>query len=194
MERAKTLSGETAGQFEIELSMLIDLAVSQGVRSYLEIGARHGDTFHRAMSALPKGSAGVAVDMPGGLWGKPKTDTALNRRIAELNGMGYNTRAVYGDSHSEKTVTDVSQSAPFDLVFIDADHTYEAVKKDWELYCPMAKLVAFHDIVGHGQKCRRFPVEVPRLWAEIAPGRRWTQFIAPGSKMGIGVIFNPPAE
>jgi hypothetical protein len=75
---------------------------------------------------------------------------------------------------------------------IDGDHRYEGVKADWEAYRKVASIIAFHDIVGDGQaeKKTNIPVEVPRLWQEIkASGLRVREFIAPGSKMGIGVVI-----
>ena len=50
---------------------------------------------------------------------------------------------------------------------IDGDHTYEGVKRDFELYSRLTSrdgLIAFHDIVPN-----RFDpeIEVDRLWREL---------------------------
>jgi len=43
------------------------------------------------------------------------------------------------------------------ILFIDADHHYEAVKKDFELYAPLcADIVAIHDIVTKSAGVHRF--------------------------------------
>lgn len=36
----------------------------------------------------------------------------------------------------------------FDLVFIDGDHSYDAVKFDFHMYTKVAGMIAFHDIAG----------------------------------------------
>src|SRR5690606_15397754 len=64
----KTFSGRQASQDEAELTGFLRLLQDRGVRRYLEVGARHGDTFHYLMTGLPVGSVGVAVDLPGALW------------------------------------------------------------------------------------------------------------------------------
>lgn len=58
-------------------------------------------------------------------------------KIVEVRGWSYD-------------VVDVIKSLnkPVDLLFIDGDHSYEGVKKDWDLYSPMLKrnsVVIFHD-------------------------------------------------
>lgn len=52
----------------------------------------------------------------------------------------------------------------FDLVLIDANHTYESVKADWTHYAPFAsKAIALHDIAG-----LRDCDGVAQFWREIA--------------------------
>ena len=40
----------------------------------------------------------------------------------------------------------LTQDSPFDLCFIDGNHSYEAVKRDYEAFGENAKIAVFHDI------------------------------------------------
>jgi len=204
----KTFSGRAASQHPDELGPFTDLLVAHGVRSYLEIGARHGDTFHHVMSALPVGSVGIAVDLPGGAWGQAKSQPALLRAVKDLTARGYRCAAVFGDSTSPEVFTAVAQALDrlavnhesprgFDAALIDGDHRYAGVSRDYRIWGPCAPITAFHDVAGEGvrQKTTGDPVEVPRLWREIKadPGGpcEIREFIGEGSAMGIGVIIRP---
>ncbi len=186
--RYKTFSGRPGSQMKKELDALVKLFKDKGVQSYLEIGARDGDTFHEIMCALPVGSRGVAVDLPGGLWGKRQTINNLKLAIDDLKARGYDVHLIVGDSQSQEVADMVEELGPYDAAFIDGDHTFKGVSRDWSLYQDMAPMVAFHDIVGHDQfeKVSKNPVEVPRFWAYIK-NDKCLEFIAPDSKMGIGV-------
>jgi hypothetical protein len=187
-----TFSGRRASQNAHELRSFMKLLQSKNVQSYLEIGAREGDTFHDIMMILPRGSRGVAVDLPGGKWGKFTTRPKLERAVADLVKRGYRASCYFGDSTTDASRSTIRMRGPYDAILIDGDHSYEGVKKDWENYGEWAPIVAFHDIAGHDQyeQVHGTPVEVPRLWNELRVDRNFLEYIDDGSKMGIGVILN----
>ena len=87
-----------------------------------------------------------------------------------------------------------------DLLFIDGDHSYAAVKKDCEIYYPMTRhIVALHDI-SHPYS-PAIPEETMRMWAEIIayPStdvhiavQRYnfaTTGMSAGRQMGIGICL-----
>jgi len=57
---------------------------------------------------------------------------------------------ILGDSHDERTLGTLKKmlnGRPVNLLFIDGDHNYEAVKRDYELYAPLVEnIIALHDI------------------------------------------------
>lgn len=59
---------------------------------------------------------------------------------------------IVGDSHDPATVARLQErlaGRQIDLLFIDGDHSYGSVRRDYELYAPLTRhLVAFHDMVG----------------------------------------------
>lgn len=195
-EGLKCFSGRAPSQMAGELLPFIDFMRARGCRRYLEVGARHGDTFHQIMSTLDAGALGVAVDLAGGLWGTLESKVALLKANADLVERGVDARVIFGDSHSREVIKQCAALAPFDFALIDGDHTYAAVAQDFRDYAPLARYVAFHDIVGHTQSTKkghaRIAVEVPRLWAEIKDQYECWEFIAPGSQMGIGVVKVKP--
>lgn len=73
----------------------------------------------------------------------------------------------------------------YDLVIIDADHRYEAAKRDFELYGEMGRRVMFHDIAGL-RECDG----AQQLWNEIKQGEHGAlccEVIADGDqRAGIG--------
>lgn len=186
-------SGRCPSQMEGELRGFIALLMEEGVKRYLEVGAREGDTFYEVMHALGQDALGVALDLPGGAWGNRRTKHGLKDCISTLKHEGYKASCIFGDSQATGTLQIAQGRGPYDAILIDGDHRYEGVKADWENYQRMGRLIAFHDIVGFDQREKKengAEVEVPRLWAEIkASGKRTQEFIDEGSKMGIGVVW-----
>jgi cephalosporin hydroxylase len=106
-----------------------------------------------------------------------------------------NYQFLRGDSHSEETadrVREIVGHIPVGLLFIDGDHAYEGVKRDWELYSPLVKpggWIAFHDIVDGP----RTGGGVTRLFRELQTQYVGRSFIlAEGSDWGgIGAVTIP---
>jgi len=188
----RSLSGGKLAQAPKELAGLATLLRDLGATSFLEIGSRHGDTLFELAMLVPSLTRFMAVDLPGGRWGRRGSEKNLDRAAWILERMGKQAEVLYGRSLDEAIVARAKAAAPWDFVLIDADHTYQGVKSDWQVYGPLAgKAVAFHDIVGEGKRnITGLKIEVPRLWRELkAEGRPVREFIDPPARMGIGVVL-----
>ena len=188
-----TFSGRNASQSEVELQAFVAFMRERSCSRYLEVGARHGDTFHYVALALGTDSACVALDLPGGSWGVASSVRSLMLVRQDLVRRGHaGVHVVLGSSHDPVVIAQVGARGPFDFALIDADHSYAAVAQDFRDYAPMAQYVALHDIVGDTQATtrngQRIAVEVPRLWAELKGKFESWEFVDDGSQMGIGVV------
>jgi predicted O-methyltransferase YrrM len=74
-----------------------------------------------------------------------------------------------------------------DFLFIDADHTYEGVKRDFELYSTLVAeggLIGFHDIAPVAPT---IDYGVRRFWEELKPNYKWQEIIADPRQRGFGI-------
>lgn len=178
---------------ELEYRWLLGIFKAEGVRSYLEIGSRYGDSLRYVAKRLPRGSRIVSVDWPGARWGYAGSGTWLKKRVAELNRDSYDAHVFLGDSKDPDIIAAVKALGPFDAVHIDGDHSYDGVTADWGNYGPMGRIVTFHDISWkRPQPQGRGEIEVPRFWKELkASGRYRTdeKSETPNKDRGIGVVW-----
>lgn len=168
-----------------EFSRWLELLETFDASAYLEIGSCFGHTLRMASAhlctSLPEI---VSVDLGVGVGALEGEDTAAYlRKVAGNIG----AHLIIGDSHSQDTLDQVMAVSPhYDACFIDGDHTYEGVKRDWEMYGPLCRMVAFHDIYYAFGNCG-----VGRFWEEIRnSGKGVVEIRAKNAKYGIGVIFN----
>lgn len=171
-----------------ELAAFIQLLTAHGVRSYLEIGARYGQTLEAVGLALPVPSVLVAVELPGAWWGRDDSWPVLQAVAERLRAHGHAVHIVEGDSHARETRDAVTAIRPtYDAVFIDADHREPAVRQDWAHYGTIGRLVGFHDIAPEPHNVR---IEVPVVWRELVAQYPSVDFVDPAAPgMGIGVLF-----
>lgn len=162
-----------------ELAKLIQAAAPQ--RS-LEIGTNYGGTLYLLCALSPPGARVISVDLPAGQFGGgyPRRKIPLYRRFPRN---GQQLHLIRGDSHAPKTLAHVERllaGDKLDYLFIDGDHTYEGVKRDFE--------IAFHDIAVH---TKEKSCEVDRFWNEIKQRFHHREFIEDPKQgwAGIGVLF-----
>ena len=147
-------------------------------KNVMEIGFRRGGTL-AVWHELSRGKV-IGVDLP---------DEFSKQRAGELGKAYARTFFVLSDSHLAATLQDVTyilQGEPLDLLFIDGDHSYEGVLRDWEMYAPLVRpggIVAFHDIQAN-PAC-----EVKALWEMLNQQREHREFNIGGPWGGIGVLY-----
>lgn len=182
-----------AAQKPSELIGLVDLVQEQRPSTVLEIGTMSGGTL-RAWCACAADDAQItSIDLPDGRWGGGY-DVSEVARLNSYTRDAQNLTLIRGDSHDPVIRADVDH-LEIDFLFIDGDHTYEGVKRDFEDYSPLVKaggLIAFHDVLPHPNvpEC-----DVDQLWAELRERHEVEEFLSPeethhewGQWGGIGVV------
>jgi predicted O-methyltransferase YrrM len=99
------------------------------------------------------------------------------------------------DSHDTRTLEKVRKllaDRALDLLFVDGDHSYDGVKKDFEMYSPLVArggTIAFHDIV---EGTEASVGGVPRFWRELKQTHRHSEFVKSWQQggWGIGVLLD----
>jgi predicted O-methyltransferase YrrM len=169
----------------MELGQVI--AAAKPVRA-LEIGTARGGTLFVLCRLAASDATVISLDLPHGAFGGGYSllRMPLYRRFASP---GQSLHLIRADSHDMDTLERVRKilgPEPLDYLFIDADHTYEGVKRDFEMYSPLVRkggTVVFHDIVQEELGC-----EVPRFWSEIKDQYLSREIIDAEENFGIGVL------
>lgn len=97
---------------------------------------------------------------------------------------------IVGDSSNSDIQREILKNGPYDVIFIDGDHSYDGVKRDWEFAQKIksARIIAFHDI-ANTIKHRSEGCEVDRLWGEIKATNSTSEKIVGCGWGGIGVVI-----
>jgi len=181
-----------AMQKPTELMLLLESLKGKVLKTVVEIGTANGGVFWALCQMADPDAQLISIDLPGGEFGGGYKTDAIEKFKKFKQGR-QRLDFLMEDSHdleTKKKLQSLLKNESVDLLFIDGDHTYKGVKKDWKMYSPFVKkggLVVFHDICLHLNVPR---CEVEKFWKEIKKGKRVVEYIDQNdiSWGGIGVI------
>jgi len=188
-------AGELAASQKLdEILPFLDRVAALAPRAVCEVGTSGGGTLYLLTRVAAPDAVIVSVDL--------EIPPHLAAARARLVRGSQRLVSLAGDSQTEAMVDRVRAALgdrPLDVLFIDGDHSYEGVKRDWELYSPLVRpggLIGLHDIQEDYATSRGTPTaaisgEVPRFWRELREAHRTEELIADPDQdgYGIGVVY-----
>lgn len=176
-----------------ELERLVEIYAKREPARVLEIGTHTGGTLnHWCHNGSPQTVVGVDIGEHDNYM---KDFVFWKARHSDLH-------LIRGHSQDSLVISKIWDLGPYDFIFIDGDHTYEGVLRDWQTAVSASApdaVVAFHDIVAHGGPWEE--IAIHELWAEIKGGDHgrceWEEIIHSlnpeecifGWPLGIGVVY-----
>lgn len=189
-------------QMRLEFRQLLQEVDQIKPQAMLEIGTANGGSLFALSQVCAPDAHIISVDLPRGEFGGgyPMWKVPLYKSFAKP---GQRLDLVRGDSHADAVVEQVRQllgGRSLDLLFIDGDHSYDGVRRDFESYRTLVRpggIIAFHDIsppeadrAAIDAQSAEQPGEVPQFWSELKTQGPAQEFIDPDRHgcMGIGMI------
>jgi len=180
-------------QIQSEISELLAVLAKMKPEIVLEIGTANGGTLFLFSRIASEDATIISIDLPSGRFGGgyPRWKIPFYKSFVLKRQKIHLIRA---DSHKNETLEQIKAiltGRKLDFLFIDGDHTYEGVKKDFEIYSPLVRkggIIAFHDIVPGSSE---LVGEVPQFWCKVK-GRYISKEIVENwnqGGFGIGILY-----
>jgi predicted O-methyltransferase YrrM len=167
-----------------EIRAFANLMWQENAKSYLEIGSKFGGSLWDILSDAPYPMRAVSVDLH-------KHGDAVKKCAQELITLGHDVTLIEGDSRNQNTIELARKLGPYDVVYIDGDHSQIGVTCDWQNYGPMGRIVAFHDVSWKRSWMNPSNgMYVPYIWTKLKKSYRNKEFRNSPRDFGIGVLWN----
>jgi predicted O-methyltransferase YrrM len=181
-------------QIKEEFIELLKIFQELNPKYILEIGTANGGTLFCYSKLADPDATIISIDLPEGPFGGgyPEWKIPVYQAFAKENQKLYLLRK---DSHKQETLEEVKKilnGNQLDFLFIDGDHSYEGVKKDFEMYSPLVRkggIIAFHDCLLNNDDFASGGVK--RFWDNIKREYRFKEIIQEkeNKEFGISVIL-----
>jgi len=175
-----------------EIGELMKRVRDKQPRVIVEIGTAKGGTLFLFCQHAADDATIISLDLPFGRngGGYPKWKEKLYAKFAKP---GQTLHLMRANSHLDETRTRIEallKGRKIDVLMIDADHSYEGVKRDYDLYSPLLAddgFIAMHDVI-----LNRFDpeIEVHRFWDELKATQKTEELVHDYGQgnLGIGIV------
>lgn len=167
------------------------------VTKFIEIGSLYGWSLQHFIHYSNEGSTAISIDLPVRHFVGP-----YDWRVEKQEFNYKNVWPVWAKekscklyllptiSYNEETLQKVKTILKddfIDFIFIDGDHRYDAIKKDYEMYEPLVRpggVIAFHDIGKNEEGGGN------RFWNEIKLNYKHKEILLDqNNEKGIGLLY-----
>ena len=175
-----------------EIGELMKRVREKQPRVIVEVGTAKGGTLFLFCQHAADDATIISLDLPFGRngGGYPKWEEKLYAKFAKP---GQTLHLMRANSHLDETRTRIEallKGRKIDVLMIDADHSYEGVKRDYDLYSPLLAadgFIAMHDVI-----LNRFDpeIEVHRFWDELKATEKTEKLVHDYGQgnLGIGIV------
>ena len=178
-----------ASQRREEILTFLERVEAIRPRAVLEIGTSAGGTLYLLTRVAAEDAVIVYVDLAVP-WFSARARSRLARAGQRVVGIGADS----GDAATQRRVIEALGGRPLDVLFIDGDHSYDGVRRDFELYAPLVRaggIIGLHDVNRDDDAAHAVSGEVPRFWSELRQSHRTEQLILSSRDdgYGIGIVY-----
>jgi predicted O-methyltransferase YrrM len=158
-----------------ELRAFLEAAAERRPKTVVEIGTAAGGTFYCLSQIADPSALLVSIDFLGGNYGGGQTNLEC-KLFATFGPPTQKFEFIRQRSFHHSTrenLRNLLGGREIDLLFIDGDHSYAAVRSDYEMYHPLVAedgMIAFHDILEIPADAKDWQRgnEVSIFWKELS--------------------------